>query len=237
MIDYNDVVKKQVRAWKIRSLKNENSLSRMTKGIQVKINKKIPQRVHAVITHTVKGIIHSVIFSLKFIPNEPPSIGLDLEARDRLAWRTLVKYRKIASLEGAGTGAGGFLLGMADFPALIAIKMQMLFELAHIYGYDTRNKEERFFLLYIFQITFTTADQRKHLFPIIEGWNEVALTDINWEQFQKDYRDSLDLRKMLQLIPGVGAIVGAWANYGLLRELGIAAINCFRIRHLGLNEL
>jgi len=143
------------------------------------------------------------------------------------------KYQKIASVEGAGTGAGGFLLGITDFPALIAIKMRMLFELAHIYGYETHLKKERLFLLYIFQITFTTTSQRRKLLPVIEEWNKFDCAELDWEQFQKDYRDSLDFRKMLQLIPGIGAVVGAGANYGLLGELGLSAMNCYRIRYLG----
>ena len=58
------------------------------------------------------------------------------------------------------------------------------------------------------------------------------LREINWERFQKEYRDALDLRKLLQMVPGVGAAVGAWANYGLLRDLGRTAMNCYRLRIL-----
>ncbi len=114
--------------------------------------------------------------------------------------------------------------------------MQLLFKLAHIYGYNTLKRNERLFLLYIFQLTFTTPNQRKRLFPIIENWNEYKFTGIDWEQFQKDYRDSMDIRKMLQLIPGVGAAVGAWANYSLLNDLGQSAVNCFRIRYFKENK-
>ena len=33
-------------------------------------------------------------------------------------------------------GTGGFLLAAADFPALIAIKIKLLFEIAALYGHD-----------------------------------------------------------------------------------------------------
>lgn len=236
MTAYNDLVRRQVRVWKIRMLKDEPAYKKMVKGLQIEINNKIPQRAHDIITRTVKGIIHSTLFGLRFVPSDPPKPGLSLEERDTQAQEMITKYRKIASIEGAGTGAGGLLLGLSDFPALIAIKMQLLFKLAHIYGYNTLKRNERLFLLYIFQLTFTTPNQRKRLFPIIENWNEYKFTGIDWEQFQKDYRDSMDIRKMLQLIPGVGAAVGAWANYGLLNDLSQSAVNCFRIRYFKENK-
>ena len=50
---------------------------------------------------------------------------------------------KIGCREGAGTGAGGILLGLADFPLLLTIKIKFLFDVATLYGFDTSNKEER----------------------------------------------------------------------------------------------
>ena len=49
---------------------------------------------------------------------------------------------KIAAAEGAGT-AGGILLGLADFPLLLGIKIKFLFDAATLYGFDTSDKEER----------------------------------------------------------------------------------------------
>ena len=37
---------------------------------------------------------------------------------------------------------------------------------------------------------------------------------------------------MFQLIPGFGAIVGAFANYNLLDQLGETAKNAYRLRYL-----
>jgi hypothetical protein len=35
---------------------------------------------------------------------------------------------------------------------------------------------------------------------------------------------------MLQLVPGIGAVVGAYANYQLMDKLGKTAINAYRLR-------
>ena len=57
--------------------------------------------------------------------------------------------------------------------------------------------------------------------------------DINpfdWRNFQQEYRDYIDLAKMAQLIPLIGAPVGLIVNYRLLKKLGTTAINAYRMR-------
>lgn len=230
---YEEVVRKDLFHWKEKILKRSNVLERTTKKYQNAIYEKIPKKVNDILTSSVKGIVQSTIFGMEYIPKEQPKLGLSLAERDKLAKELLAKYKKIAAAEGAGTGFGGLFLGLVDFPALIAIKMKFLFELAHIYGYDTHNRKERLYLLYIFQLAFSSSEKRPKLLDTIEYWDELDIDiSIDWEQFQREYRDSIDFRKMLQIIPGVGAVVGLWANYTLLEALGKVGINCYRMRIL-----
>lgn len=230
---YEEMVKRDLYFWKSKILKPANILQRSTKDLQDMINQKYPKKVNDMLTATVKGIVKTTLFGMDYIPKELPQVGLSLKQQDELAKELLVKYKKIAAAEGAGTGFGGIFLGMVDFPALIAIKMKFLFELAHIYGYDTNNKSERLFLLYVFQLAFSSHEKRPVLLEIIEEWDPKSLElDVDWEQLQREYRDSLDFRKLLQIIPGFGAVVGFLANYSLIDDLGDVAINCFRIRVL-----
>ncbi|MEF3303994.1 EcsC family protein [Paenibacillus sp. GYB003] len=238
---YEDSVRAELADWERRLLKPPGFLERTSKSVQTKINEKIPAKVHNAITSAVKGIFHTVLFTLDFVPNGLPQAGLTLKERDEKAAALVNTYKKIAAAEGAGTGAGGIVLGLVDFPALIAIKMKCLFELAHLYGYSTHDYRERLFLLYVFQLAFSGRDHRAGVYRIVRDYDafagqypagEHALQSIDWEKLQQEYRDSIDFRKMLQLVPGIGAIVGAWANYGLLEELGEAAVNSFRLRLL-----
>ncbi|AET66604.1 hypothetical protein Desor_0928 [Desulfosporosinus orientis DSM 765] len=240
---YEEQVRVELNHWVRKLLQRPGLLERTSKAFQTKINEKvIPEKVHAVITATVKGLFKSVIIGLEYIPNSPAFHGIGLEDRDRKAMRLLTKYRKIAAAEGAGTGAGGFTLSIADFPALIVIKMKFLFELAHIYGFSTEDYRERLFLLYVFQLAFSSQEKRPELYHIISNWDKnllswpgdkSSLDPIDWEQFQREYRDAIDFRKTLQLLPGLGAVVGAWANYGLVDDLGTVAMNCYRLRIVG----
>lgn len=234
---YEEMIKRDLYIWKKKILKPANIMQRSTKNLQDKINQKYPKRVNDMLTVTVKGIVKTTIIGMDYIPKELPQVGLSLQQRDELAKELLVKYKKIAAAEGAGTGVGGIFLGMVDFPALIAIKMKFLFELAHIYGYDTNNKSERVFLLYVFQLAFSSQEKRSKLLEIIEDWETESIDlDVDWEQLQREYRDSLDFRKLLQIIPGFGAVVGFLANYSLIEDLGLVAINCYRMRILSLES-
>lgn len=227
--------------WEQSALRPRGLLERSGKRISEKINRIIPQKAHNAITATVKGIVRTTLFGAEYLPKGKVRRLLSLEEADEEAEQLLSLYRKIAAAEGAGTGAGGFMLGAVDFPALIAIKMKFLFELAHVYGYSTEHFAERIFLLGIFQFTYADPAQRKDILTRFKQWEEESsrwpsdkayYRDMDWEQFQRDYRDALDFRKMLQLLPGIGAVAGAWANYSILDEIGEVAMNCYRMRRL-----
>lgn len=238
-ITYENKIRVRLSQWERGLMKPPGLLAKTSKSIQTKINEQIPVKIQSALTTAVKGIFRTVLFTLDFVPKGLPQTGLTLQERDEKAAALINTYKKIAAAEGAGTGAGGFALGLVDFPALIAIKMKCLFELAHLYGFSTRDYRERLFLLYVFQLAFSGHDHKVRVFRIVRDWDEVslqypegehALKTVDWEKLQQEYRDAIDFRKMLQLVPGIGAIVGAWANYGLLEELGETGVNCFRLR-------
>ncbi|MBE1445085.1 EcsC family protein [Paenibacillus sp. OAS669] len=238
---YEQQTAKALKLWEKELLKPPGLLERTSRSVSMKINQVIPEKVHQTITATVKGIVQTALFSLEYMPKNPPIVGATLALRDHRAEELLGFYKKLAAAEGAGTGAGGILLGLADFPILIGIKMKFLFELAHAYGHSTQDYRERLFILYIFQLAFSGQDKKQALFRTLSRWPETARSlppaesyarHIDWKQLQQEYRDTIDFRKMLQLVPGIGAVVGAWANYGLLDELGRVGMNCYRLRWL-----
>lgn len=70
----------------------------------------------------------------------------------------------------------------------------------------------------------------------MRNWKEKAkelpenINDFDWRNFQQEYRDYIDLAKMAQLIPIIGAAVGLVVNYRLLKKLGKTAMNAYRMR-------
>ncbi|WP_274361628.1 EcsC family protein [Paenibacillus thermotolerans] len=232
---------KQLRRWEKELLKPPGFLENASKGLQTRINHMIPEKVHDTITTTVKGIFQTALFGAEYLPKGEPMRGASLAESDEKAEQLISVYKKLAAAEGAGTGAGGILLGLADFPLLIGIKMKFLFELAQVYGYSTKDVKERLFILHVFQLAFSSSGKKQALLDKIKSWDvhmrsvspaESYADHVDWQQLQQEYRDTIDFRKLLQLVPGIGAVVGAWANYGLLDELGEVGMNCYRARRI-----
>jgi hypothetical protein len=205
----------------------------MSKNVQNKLNAMIPEKVHQVFSEAVKGMVQSVLSGSNLVFKKPFPEMFTLEEKEEKIKEQLDKYRKTATVEGAGTGAGGLLLGLADFPLLLSIKLKFLYDVARIYQYDLKNLEERIFLLMVFQLAFSSDEKRIETLNIIENWDteKKRLTDLDWKRFQQEYRDYIDIVKMLQLVPGIGAAVGAYANYKLLDRLGETAIYAYRMRY------
>lgn len=241
LLTYDEKIALRLAVWEQKALKPRGLLERSGKRLSERLGRLLPQKAHDAMTIAVKAAVRTALFGAEYLPKGRVRRLLSLEEADREAERTLSLYRKIAVAEGAGTGAGGLLLGLADFPALLAIKMKFLFELAHVYGCDTSAFSERIYVLNVFQFTYAGPEERRALLRRMKDWARESRRwpsdgaywrEMDWERFQQDYRDALDFRKMLQLLPGIGAVAGAWANAGILDELGEVAMNAYRLRRL-----
>ncbi|MCM3489403.1 EcsC family protein [Alkalihalophilus marmarensis] len=239
MLMYKENAKEEVTRWKRKLLKRPSMAGRYTKKLQVKMNTMIPERVHTVVTTGIKNMVQATLTGTEHTANKEPMYDLSLEEREEKVRQLIKSYKRTAAAEGAGTGAGGILLGLADFPLLLGIKMKFLFDVAQAYGYDVRDYRERLFVLRLFQLAFSSGDKRIEALKRIEEWEEEYnylpskreyMEHVDWKEFQLNYRDFIDLPKMLQMIPGFGAIVGAAANYHFLDLLGETAMNSYRIR-------
>jgi hypothetical protein len=68
-----------------------------------------------------------------------------------------------------------------------------------------------------------------------ERYSKTLPADIeqfDWRTFQQEYRDYIDLVKMVQLVPVIGAPVGIIANYRLIKKSGVTDVNACRMRVL-----
>lgn len=234
MLDYDRQVHDELQTWRKKIFKRSNLFNRFSKKAQNKVNSLIPEKAHQIITDSIKNMVKVTLAGSHFTTKKPEMEEVNLYRLDELAKEKLIAYRKTAVIEGAGTGAGGILLGLADFPLLLSIEMKFLFEIATIYGFDTEDYEERLFILHVFQLAFSSDDCRIETYHKVENWEQEKskLVDMDWRVLQQEYRDYIDLVKLFQLIPGFGAIIGAYANHNLLDTLGETAINAYRMRIL-----
>ncbi len=234
---YEELARKELIAWQQKMQQKPGLLNNLSKKIQTKINSWIPEKVHKAITAAIKQMIRGVLFGAGITTSESIKY-LNLQEREEAILKKIELYRKTAAVEGGVTGAGGILLGLADFPILIGIKIKLLFEIAAMYGFDIDEYKERVYLLHIFELSFSSDVHRTNIYLKMTDWEEKRKNlpeDINqfdWRNFQQEYRDYIDLAKMAQLIPVIGAPVGVIVNYSLIKKLGITAMNAYRMRIL-----
>ncbi|WP_192820294.1 EcsC family protein [Rufibacter sp. LB8] len=232
---YEETVLQELRVWQQEMQRSPSFLNNLSRRAQTKLNSYIPEKVHQAITATIKQMIKAVLFGAKHTTAKPLDHAT-LELKEAVVLERIDFYKKTAAAEGGLTGAGGFLLGLADFPLLLGIKLKMLFDLAALYGHSVDDYRERVFLLHIFQLAFSGQERRQDVYQQMVNWDqkkEELPLDINafdWRTFQQEYRDYIDLAKLAQLIPIIGAPVGLVVNYRLLQKLGITAMNAYRQR-------
>ncbi|QGH36683.1 EcsC family protein [Gracilibacillus salitolerans] len=239
MNQYEQQAYQEMLEWELKILKKKSTFQQLSKKAQNKINSYIPEKAHQIMTEAIKHMVQTTLVGSDFTTRKSQDVGNSLEDKEKIIQQKLENYRKTAMIEGAGTGAGGIFLGLADFPLLLSIKMKFLFEVATVYGFDTSRYEERLFILHVFQLAFSNDYKRREVYHLIKYWEKEKdrLADMDWRVFQQEYRDYIDLVKLLQMIPGLGAIVGAYANYNLLDQLGQTAKNSYRLRVLGRTKI
>lgn len=235
MRSYDEQIGIDLIKWKRKMQKQPNIMEKSLKNMQTKINSILPSQYQELITVAIKSMTQAVLIGSEYTTNTP-RINLSLEERDKLVKEVVKKYKAIAMVEGAGTGAGGVLLGLADFPLLLSIKIKLLYEIGAIYGFDTRNYRERIYILTIFEIAFSSQGHTREIVERLEKWSVYKQTlsqDIktfDWRTFQQEYRDYLDLAKLMQLLPIVGAPIGAYVNNQLVEKVSQTAIQAYHMR-------
>ncbi len=237
MEKYQEDAFEQLLAWQKEMIRRPSVLNKLAKKLQTKINNWIPEKIHKAITSVIKQMIRGVLFGAKYTTATPMLVE-SLEVKETAVLKSIKAYKNTAAIEGGITGAGGLLLGLADFPILIGIKIKLLFDIASMYGYDVKDYKERVYILHVFELAFSSHSHRKEIYLKMQDWDEYSKTlpdDIDqfeWRNFQQEYRDYIDLAKMAQLVPIIGAPVGVIVNYRLIQKLGITAMNAYRMRLL-----
>ncbi len=238
---YEQEALKAVAAWKLKMQRQPGAFDRFSRKLQLRINRIIPEKVHQAITAAFKVVTKFMLRGADFFTAKPRRDGT-LEEREVLVREQIERYKNIAMAEGAITGAGGILLGLADLPLWLTIKIKMLCHVSALYGYDPGDFRERLFILNILSMTFSSPKHRRRVFRQMEHWETYVRSlpeekdAFDWRAFQQEYRDFLDIAKLFQLIPGIGAAVGAVVNNKLTDKLGETAMNAYRMRVLNQNQ-
>lgn len=182
---------------------------------------------------------HNHIHSHKDIEN------LDLEAIDKVVGWLAAKYKGIALVEGAGTGAAGIAGLVVDIPTLITLNLRAIGEYAAYYGFDTTKQEERLFAFHVLGLASSPTDASKTLAmaQLVRIAKDVAKKS-TWKELEKsafvkiiqEIAKALGVRltkaKLAQSIPIMGAVVGGGFNSYFTMKVCDSAFYLYRERFL-----
>ena len=215
-------------------LKAPSRLDRAARNLQQGVNRIIPEpRPRR--PHRVEQLTRAIITGVEYVPATPLAAA-PLSVRDQPGVR---RHRPLPRRRGGGgrrpPASAALALG-GRLPALITLKMKLLFDVGAAYGRAGDTLADRLYALAIFQLAFSSPERRAEVFRHLEAWDDrphpASLDDVDWRTFQQEYRDYIDLAKLAQMIPWVGAPIGAVANWRLTERLGRTAVNAYRLRWL-----
>ncbi len=181
-----------------------------------------------------------------FDVNEPVHIRkLDLEHIDSVTGGLEQKYMSLATAEGAATGLAGAAGIAPDMIALVSINLRAAGEYAAYCGFDVRQPEERVYALELLDYVATSGNNRKDLTvaPAVRTASKAARTQGLQLLEQVGVGNAVELiarrlgihltkKKMAQMVPVTGAVIGGGLNYMYTRKVCRTARNLYRERFL-----
>ncbi len=165
--------------------------------------------------------------------------NIPLSTMNNLSQKITEQRKKVAAVQGASTGIGGIFTLAIDIPAILAISLKTLQEIAIIHGFDPTDKTERIFIIKCLQ--FSSADivgkrailneltayykedkESSEMMSQLQGWREVVYT----------YRDQFGWKKLFQMVPIAGLVFGAITNRTMINDLSEAGVMLYRKRRI-----
>ncbi len=193
----------------------------------------------------------------RLVFGENPELWQHLAASDEEAQSCWNWHLGYAAAEGGATGALGLPGLAADIPALFTVVIRLIQQMGICYGYDPTKPEEQEYVIHILR-TGTASDVAAKLEALIFLKQiEQILIKVAWKkmaadlaakqigaqsllaalrQFAKSLGINLTKRKALQMIPIIGAVVGASFNATFANDIGHAAYFCYRRRWIADHE-
>lgn len=223
----------------------------IAKGIQVSL-----AGLHHLSKKTLyKGKINEEIDALmeQYSDEWPDFFDVELMSRDTEAKNVWNWHCAYATIEGAGSGVMGLPGLAADIPLLMSISLREIQSISLCYGYDPNSDLEKEYILQILNTASATDLGTKQAAMITLKQCEQILLKVTWKkmaesaatkeisktaflyalrEFAKQLGIRLTKRKLLQMIPVIGALIGGAFNYIYVKDIGETAYMCYRRRFL-----
>jgi hypothetical protein len=204
-------------------------------------------------TYSEKSIIKKGRRSGLTINSIPELADQDIKNLDRLARGFFTSGKILAALEGAGCGLGGFALIAADIPVLMGIIFRSIQQIGSCYGFTMRDPAMLPVIMRIYNAG--SSDSAAVKSAVLADMNVAAAAMAGKSAYAKaaartqtslainfiersagslpsQIARNISKRKLGQLIPVFGAVIGAGFNYWLMSSTLTSAYMVFRKLHL-----
>lgn len=148
--------------------------------------------------------------------------------------------KRLATIQGAGTGIGGIFTLTIDIPLLLGMQLKTLQDIAICYGYDPNDQKERMFIVKCLQFTSADIVGKKailHQLSLFDAEEEKMEREViselqGWREVVFSYRDQMGWKKLFQMIPIAGLLFGAWINRSAVQSIGETGMMLYRKRRI-----
>ncbi len=173
-----------------------------------------------------------------------------LEELDPLAREFFNQNAILAAIEGGGTSLGGPLFIAADIPLLFTINFRVIQQIGGAYGFPLRKPEFKPLVIAIYNVAASGSQQAKNdavrelsvaaaAFAHETGYRGRRVSGTFRDQNRhvpRELAKNLAARKLGQLIPVAGAVIGAGVNYWFTDQTAKTATMLFRSLYLERKE-
>jgi len=165
--------------------------------------------------------------------------SLPISTMTKISEGLIEKRKKLATFQGASTGVGGFFTLAIDIPALLAISLKTLQEIAVIHGYDPNDQSERIFIIKCLQFSSSDIGGKQAILNELSNYyrkgntsDEIMSQLQGWREVVYTYRDQFGWKKLFQMVPIAGMIFGAFTNRAMINDLAEVGMMLYRKRRV-----
>ena len=167
----------------------------------------------------------------------------DLALSDKLASSVHKWAIGFAGSEGFATGLGGTATMVADVGAVIVLAFRTIHKIAMCYGYEVKSAEDKEFVLNILSVSGANdmKEKKEALLALKSDFlqkkiiEEVLMSNLV-KKVAKQLGINLTKRKLMQIMPIIGAGIGAAVNASYINDIAWTARRSYQLKWLADNE-
>ena len=156
-----------------------------------------------------------------------------LEECDRLAEKVARRALALGTIEGALTGAGGFLTTIVDIPLLFVLSVRTILRIGYCYGYRLDGPGYRQYVLGVLITAVAgSAETRRHRLDRLHEVEDWIIRETQEEIIIEEFTAVMFQFELFGLVPGVGIISGGLLNLAFLSRVEETSRRAFQERWL-----